>query len=73
MIKDMLADIAQGYTLTVTYSGERTYTVSSTPSGSIYTGVTLDELAQVYRLRSDRLTVQDMPLDWPNGVPSERD
>ena len=67
--KEMLDDIRQGYALTATHSGRGTYTVTTDPEGAIYTGVTLDELAQVYRLHWDKVTMDVMPMDWPNGSP----
>jgi hypothetical protein len=71
MVREMMNDIGQGYALIATHSGAGLYTVTTAPEGAIYTGVTLDELAQVYRLHSDKVTMDMMPMDWPNGVPSE--
>lgn len=69
MVDAMLNDIGQGYALIATYSEAGLYTVTTDPEGAIYTGVTLDELAQVYRLHWDRVTMDMMPMDWPNGPP----
>ena len=66
-------DIGQGYTLTATYSGANLYTVATDPEGAIYTGVSLDELAQVYRLHWDKVTIDMMPMDFPNGAPNLSD
>jgi hypothetical protein len=38
-----------GYALIATHSGANLYTVTTDPEGAIYTGVTLDKLAQVYQ------------------------
>ena len=69
ILERLLAAIEQEQSLTATCADDGSFTVTTTPAGGIFTGVTLNELEVVYRLHYDQLSFPDMPMDWPNAPP----